>query len=39
MPEGVYVTGPTALTVDLDEQLNDALPLFIGATSSCPCGC
>lgn len=30
-PEGVYVTGPTALTLDLDEQLSDKLPLFIGA--------
>jgi putative drug exporter of the RND superfamily len=30
-PEGVYVTGPTALTLDLDKQLSDKLPLFIGA--------
>jgi putative drug exporter of the RND superfamily len=29
-PEGVYVTGPTALTLDLDKQLRDTLPLFIG---------
>jgi RND superfamily putative drug exporter len=28
---GVYVTGPTALTLDLDEQLSETLPLFIGA--------
>jgi RND superfamily putative drug exporter len=30
-PAGVYVTGPTALTLDLDKQLSDTLPLFIGA--------
>jgi RND superfamily putative drug exporter len=30
-PAGSYVTGPTALTLDLDEQLSDSLPLFIGA--------
>ena len=30
-PPGVYVTGPTALTLDLDKQLSDTLPLFIGA--------
>jgi RND superfamily putative drug exporter len=30
-PDGVYVTGPTALTLDLDRQLSDKLPLFIGA--------
>jgi RND superfamily putative drug exporter len=30
-PDGVYVTGPTALTLDLDKQLSDTLPLFIGA--------
>jgi RND superfamily putative drug exporter len=30
-PEGVYVTGATALTLDLDEQLSDTRPLFIGA--------
>ncbi|HSK25321.1 MAG TPA: MMPL family transporter [Jiangellales bacterium] len=30
-PDGVSVTGATALTLDLDEQLTDALPLFIGA--------
>jgi RND superfamily putative drug exporter len=30
-PDGVYVTGPTALTLDLDRQLSDTLPLFIGA--------
>jgi RND superfamily putative drug exporter len=29
-PPGVYVTGPTALTLDLDKQLSDTLPLFIG---------
>jgi RND superfamily putative drug exporter len=29
-PQGVYVTGPTALTLDLDKQLSDTLPLFIG---------
>jgi RND superfamily putative drug exporter len=30
-PEGVLLTGTTALQLDLDEQLSDALPLFIGA--------
>ena len=30
-PDGVHVTGPTALTLDLDEQLTDTLPVFIGA--------
>ncbi len=30
-PAGVYVTGATALTLDLDKQLTDTLPLFIGA--------
>ena len=30
-PDGVYVTGATALTLDLDKQLTDKLPLFIGA--------
>ncbi len=30
-PDGVFVTGPTALTLDLDEQLTDTRPLFIGA--------
>jgi RND superfamily putative drug exporter len=30
-PDGVYVTGVTALTLDLDKQLSDTLPLFIGA--------
>jgi RND superfamily putative drug exporter len=30
-PPGVHVTGPTALTLDLDKQLSDTLPLFIGA--------
>ena len=29
-PEGVRVTGPTALTLDLDKQLSGSLPLFIG---------
>jgi RND superfamily putative drug exporter len=29
-PQGVYVTGPTAVTLDLDKQLSDTLPLFIG---------
>ncbi|HST81205.1 MAG TPA: MMPL family transporter [Kineosporiaceae bacterium] len=31
VPDGVYVTGPSALTLDLDKQLSDKLPLFIGA--------
>jgi RND superfamily putative drug exporter len=31
VPAGVYVTGASALTLDLDEQLSDKLPLFIGA--------
>ncbi|HET8971436.1 MAG TPA: MMPL family transporter, partial [Candidatus Nanopelagicales bacterium] len=30
-PAGVYVTGATALTLDLDEQLASTRPLFIGA--------
>ena len=30
-PDGVHVTGATALTLDLDKQLSDTLPLFIGA--------
>ena len=30
-PDGVYVTGATALTLDLDKQLSDKLALFIGA--------
>ncbi len=30
-PDGVAVTGPTALTLDLDDQLRDTRPLFIGA--------
>ena len=30
-PAGVFVTGVTALTLDLDNQLRDTLPLFIGA--------
>ena len=30
-PDGVYVTGASALTLDLDKQLTDTLPLFIGA--------
>ena len=30
-PDGVYVTGPTALTLDLDRQLSETRPLFIGA--------
>jgi RND superfamily putative drug exporter len=29
-PEGVYVTGPTATTLDLDQQLSSTLPLFVG---------
>jgi RND superfamily putative drug exporter len=29
-PQGVQVTGPTALTLDLDKQLRATLPLFIG---------
>ena len=28
--EGVFVTGPTATTLDLDQQLSDKLPLFVG---------
>jgi RND superfamily putative drug exporter len=31
LPPGVLVTGPTALTLDLDKKLADTLPLFIGA--------
>ena len=30
-PARVLVTGQTALTLDLDEQLRDTLPLFVGA--------
>jgi hypothetical protein len=30
-PDGVAVTGPTALVLDLDDQLRDTRPLFIGA--------
>jgi RND superfamily putative drug exporter len=30
-PDGVYVTGATALTLDLDAQLASTRPLFIGA--------
>jgi RND superfamily putative drug exporter len=30
-PDGVYVTGPTALTLDLDDKLADTRALFIGA--------
>ena len=30
-PDGVSVTGASALTLDLDKQLTDTLPLFIGA--------
>jgi RND superfamily putative drug exporter len=29
-PAGVFVTGPTATTLDLDEQLSSSLPLFVG---------
>ena len=29
-PGGVFVTGPTATTLDLDQQLSDKLPLFVG---------
>ena len=29
-PEGVHVTGVTAMTLDLNKQLSDTLPLFIG---------
>ena len=29
-PTGVSVTGPTATTLDLDQQLSDKLPLFVG---------
>ena len=31
LPDNVYVTGLTALTDDLNGQLSDTLPLFIGA--------
>ncbi len=31
MPENVYVSGITAVTDDLNAQLSDTLPLFIGA--------
>jgi RND superfamily putative drug exporter len=31
LPAGVLVTGPIALTLDLDKKLADTLPLFIGA--------
>ena len=30
-PDGVSITGSTALTLDLDRQLSDSLPLFVGA--------
>ncbi len=30
-PDGVYVTGATALTLDLDEQLSETRPLFFGS--------
>ena len=30
-PDGVHVTGATAMSLDLDKQLSDTLPLFIGA--------
>jgi RND superfamily putative drug exporter len=30
-PDGVLVTGATALTLDLDKQLTETLPVFIGA--------
>ena len=30
-PDAVHVTGATALTLDLNKQLSDTLPLFIGA--------
>ncbi len=30
-PDGVYVSGPTAMTLDLDAQLRATLPLFVGA--------
>jgi RND superfamily putative drug exporter len=29
-PRGVFVTGPTATTLDLDQQLSSSLPLFVG---------
>jgi len=29
--DGIYITGPTALTLDLDKQLSNTLPVFIGA--------
>ncbi len=31
LPDNVYVTGLTAMTTDLNGQLSDTLPLFIGA--------
>ena len=31
LPDNVYVTGITALTDDLNDQLSETLPLFIGA--------
>jgi RND superfamily putative drug exporter len=30
-PAGVHVTGPTALALDLDKQLDDTLPVFVGS--------
>jgi putative drug exporter of the RND superfamily len=30
-PQGVHVTGVTAMTLDLNKQLSDSLPMFIGA--------
>jgi RND superfamily putative drug exporter len=29
-PAGVFVTGPTATTLDLDQQLSSTLPMFVG---------
>ena len=31
LPTGASISGPTALTLDLDKQLSDTLPLFVGA--------
>jgi RND superfamily putative drug exporter len=30
-PAAISITGPTALTLDLDKQLSDSLPLFVAA--------
>jgi RND superfamily putative drug exporter len=31
LPDGASISGPTALKLDLDKQLGDTLPLFVGA--------